>query len=104
MVFLKLLLALPRLAMAVFKLVLKLVLAFTVLAFVFGAKIAMVVMVLVTILLLITFINNLFSVLTEGAQYNKSTKTKLYKDDDYWTPGEPAITQKAFTQGFYDTH
>ena len=101
MVFLKLLLALPRLVMAVFKLALKLVLAFTVLAFVFGGKIAMVVMVLVTVFLLLIFIYNLFSVLTEDAQYTKSSNIKSYDDHDYWTPGQPAVTQKAFKRGFF---
>ncbi len=101
MVFLKLLLALPRLAMAVFKLALKLMLAFTVLGFIFGIKAGMVIMAVVTVFLLLIFIYNLFSVLTEDAQYTKSSNIKSYDDHDYWTPGQPAVTQKAFKRGFF---
>ena len=108
MVFLKLLLALPRLAMAVFKLALKLMLVFTVLGFIFGIKAGMVIMAVVTVFLLLIFIYNLFSVLTEDAQYTKSSNSKsfddnakLYDDHDYWTPGQPNVTQKAFTRGFF---
>ena len=38
--------------------------------------------------------------LTEDAQYTKSSKTKLYNDDDYWTPGEPALLRKHLHGGF----
>jgi len=104
MVFLKLLLALPSLAVAIFKLVIKFLLVLTVLGFIFGTKVAMGIMVILTFFWLLTFINNLFSVLTENAQYTNSSNVKSYDYEDKWVPGEPAVTQKSITQGFYNNH
>ncbi|MFK5893934.1 MAG: hypothetical protein QM504_12000 [Pseudomonadota bacterium] len=104
MVFLKLLLALPRLAVAIFKLALKFLSVLAVLGFIFGTKVALGIMVVLTFFWLLTFINNLFSVLTEDIQYTKSSNVKSFDDDDYWTPGQPAVSQKAYEQGFFQDH
>jgi hypothetical protein len=94
-----------RFVISVTKSVLKLILVFIVIALIFGVQASLVITFLLTVILGLIFINNLFAVLTEGRPcHQKHNKVKQYDpiDGDPWTPGSPAVTQKAFINGFFN--
>ncbi len=94
-----------RLVIGVAKLLMKLMVVFTALALIFGIQASLVMTLILAVFIFLIFINNLFSVLTEGKScHKKYEKTEPYDflSDDYWIPGAPAVTQKAFIQGFFD--
>lgn len=96
-----------RLVVAVVKLMMKLLVVLTVLALIFGIKASLVMTLILTVLISLMFINNLFSVMAEGQpRYNTRKKVKLNDgmDDDHWVPGMPAVTPKAYMQGFFHGH
>ena len=96
-----------RLVVAVAKLMIKLLAVFTVLALTFGIKASLVMTLILSVLIFLIFINNLFSVMTEGQpRYSIRKKVKLNDGagDDHWVPGEPAVTLKAYEQGFFYDH
>jgi hypothetical protein len=90
---------LQRLAYAFIKLAFKLAIVFTVLAFIFNIQFALGATVILMGVLFLLFLNNLFSVPTENAKYSK--RSRPGDDDEHWTPGQPAVTPKAYGMGFF---
>jgi len=104
---LKLIKLFSRLVVAVVKLMMKLLVVFIALSLIFGIQASLVMTLILTVLIALIFINNLFSVMTEGRLcHKKYKKIKPYASmaDDYWVPGEPAVTPKAYEQGFFHGH
>lgn len=87
-----------------FKLLLKLIGVFIVLSLIVGVKASFVITLILMSIIMLVFINNLFGVLSEGVNYptrNKINKGYDYMEDDLWVLGMPAVTLKAYIQGFY---
>lgn len=104
--FLKLIQLLFRFVISGVELIIKLLIVFFILAFIFGVQASLVMTLILAVLISLIFINSLFSVLTEGNVCHKKVEGNKPHDfyaDDYWTPGAPPVTQKAFVRGFFYT-
>ena len=100
----KLIKLLSKFVFGVIKLMMKMVLVFTALALIFGIKASLVMTLILSMFIALVFINNLIAVMTEGYLcHKKYKKIKLYDfmKDDPWVPGMPAVTTKAYIQGFF---
>ena len=93
-----------RLIYGVFKLMLKLLGVCMVLSLIVGIKASIVITLILMTLIVLVFINNLFSVLSEGVNHqprNRIKKSYDHIEDDPWVPGMPAITTKSHISGFF---
>jgi len=96
-----------RLVKAVIKLTMKMIVVFTVLAMVFGIHASLYMTFILMILIALIFVRNLFEVIFEGQPCRgkdknfKRVKPYDFYEDDYWVPGMPAVTPKAYEQGFF---
>ena len=89
----------------VFKFMMKMMLIFTILALIFGIQVSMVMMLILMLVMSLLFVNKRFSISSEShlaPEIHKEIEPYDFLKDDYWTPGQLAITTKSFIHGFVD--
>jgi len=82
----------------------KMIVVFTVLAVVFGIHASLYMTFILMILIALIFVKNLFEIIFEGPPCrvkDKNFKPYDFYEHDYWVPGMPAVTPKAYEQGFF---
>lgn len=97
-----------RLMVGILKALLKLIAIFVVLAFVFGVKVSFYITAFIVLVISMLFISNLLNVFLEqnGSSEITDNRDEFYDPDEYdhWVLGMPAVTQKAYKQGFFHDH
>jgi len=107
MIILKWIRLISRLVLGMIKLTMKMMVVFTVLAMIFGIHASLHMTFILMILIALIFVRNLFEVIFEGQPCRgkgkdlKPVKPYDFYEQDHWVPGMPAVSLKAYEQGFF---